>query len=245
MNIKHYLVLTASLISLSGHAALILVNFGETAYTTDGSNTWQTVDLRTGSTAFQTITNQALVDTDNTSTSVLLSVTSDNGGEGTTDGTTGPDQTAFDSPDVGTKPTWLDSASAEQRESFTFGSGTIWTYTFTGFDTTDTVNFDFGVGRSSKASAVDERRIDLSYNSRGDLLDNADTNGAVGYASTGDLTGFTSYAFTIQLDELSTSFAGAVNTIGLTVTPIPEPASLTLAGMALVLTLTLRRTTRR
>jgi|GEM_PF-2324259 len=232
MHTKALLFLIIGMITLSSPAALILINFGETSYTSDGSNTWQTVDLRTGSTAFQTITNQALVDTDNSGTSVRLSVSSDNGGEGTTDGTPGPDQAAFDTPAVGTTPTWMDSSSAEQREAFTFGSGTIWTYTLSGFNVSDIVNVEFSVGRTFK-STTGSRSIDLTYLSRGDLLNNADTNGVVGVASTGNLTGETSYTFTLQLDETADQFAGAVNAIGVTV--VPEPATLTLAGMAILL----------
>lgn len=73
------LALTAS----SAHAAVLLVNFGDTVYTTDGANTWQTIDLVAANTISnnggtlgpsQTRANTGLVTTVNAISGITLQV---------------------------------------------------------------------------------------------------------------------------------------------------------------------------
>ncbi len=229
-------------LSLSAHAALILINFGESAYTGDGANSWQSVALRDNPTdqGFASISNQALLDTAGSLSGIRLSVGSANPASGTTGFNSGAAQSDFENPVTGVSSIhdWFDPASAEQRESFTLGSGNVWTYTLSGFASTDQVRVDFVLGRSDSG----DRDVDLDLVSGApavSYLSAANTADQVHYVSTATLSGSTSYAFTVTHNN--GSFGSGLNALGVNVTAIPEPGTFGLAGLAFLLILGLRR----
>ena len=217
----------------SANAALLLINFDDsTSYTSDGTNTWQTFNLSGSDNAFVPVTGVTLADTTG---STAAGYTLDISGSVTSGSTVSPNDGApasdFSPPAVGTLPDWFDSSSAEQRS--THGIRThpsqenqILTYAFSGFESTDTVKFEFVLGRDDTGN----RNIDLGMDTREDILDNVATSSAVAIG-VANVTGSTSYSFTVQGDQSAQSWGSAANAIGVTVNPIPEPASLALLGL--------------
>ena len=226
----------------SAHAALALVNFGSTAYTSDGVNTWQTFNLvaantipasSTVGTSQTWVNNVALNTTTNASSGITINIAAvvvKNLGSGPFNGlsnSAGPSAATFNAPTSGTKPTWFDSSSAAQREGVRFFDFNI-TYTFSGFATTDTVQFDFAVGGGGSGTEV--RELTLSRVGGTTLLNDVGTIQKAYYPTVTGLTGATSYSFLARSTGVTTSEA-AINAIGMTVTPIPEPSTFALLGL--------------
>lgn len=225
--------LIAVLVVLTGsaNAALLLINFDEvTSYTSDGTNTWQTFGLSGSDWEFLPVSNVTLADTaGSTAAGYKLDISSSMTGDNVILDNDGAAASAFDSPATGTLPTWFDSSSAEQRSTHHMDDDNIVTYEFSGFQSTDTVDFEFVIGRSS--SGTESRPIDLGRLTRGDILNGVATNGVVHIGVANGLTGSTSYTFALRGDETPSGFVSAANAIGVTVSPIPKPASLALLGL--------------
>jgi len=229
----------------TANAALLLINFDEvTSYTSDGTNTWQTFDLSegsvNGSNAFVPVTGVTLADTTGstaagytldisgsvTSGSTIAENVGPNAGDPVVDGDGNPT----------TLPAWFDSSSAEQRSGHNIRihpslENQVLTYAFSGFQTTDTVKFEFVFG---KTNGTGDRTIDLGLNTREDILDGVDADGQFAVGVT-NVTGSTSYSFTVQGNQGANSWGPGGNAIGVTVTPIPEPASLAMGLFGLTL----------
>jgi hypothetical protein len=186
------------LIAASAHADQVLVNFGASAYTSDGSNTWQTFDLHDGSGQFAALTTTGLLDTSGAPSGITLEITGavfQNGPTGPWNGVfdnAGASQGQFDAPASGTKPVWFDSSSFQQRQTFGWYDYDI-TYTFSGFSASDTIQFDFAVGVNL---GLGDRALTLSYPPGSTTLMNDVQVANVGrYATIPGLTGSTSYSF--------------------------------------------------
>ncbi len=233
----------------SANAAQILVNFGDTAYTSDGANTWQTVDpdaantitdnLNNGATGVGTSenwVNTGLVTTTNASSGINLDVTgvvTQNLGTGpwnNTNPNAGASQGAFDTPASGTNSGWFDTSSAEQREGVSFYDFDI-TYTFSGFSASDIVTFDFAVGGSSNGG---DRQLTLSHVGGATLLNGVQTSNLAYYDTVSGLTGATSYSLLAQSPG-GTSGQASINALRIDVVPEPSAAALLgLGGLALL-----------
>jgi len=231
--LKQLTPLAAGVVALGGFtaadAAEILVNFGDTNYTTDGTNTWQTLDVNgsaSGSTAGTVNTTPlALVDTGGNATGITLTLSQSGN----------PD--VFSRADDGTNTsetfTWFDSSVAAQNESYAFGGETdSITYTLTGFLATDTVTIE---GLSFRAGSG-TRRVDVISSVNGTIVDDGVTNDGDGVTFTdAGLTGATSYSIELQKSFPADGFPSALNALRIDVTPIPEPGSLALLGLGTLL----------
>ena len=212
----------------------VLVNFGDTPYTSDGSNTWQTFNLENGSGQFAPVAPTALADTTGAASGISLGVTGvivQNLPTGPWNGVSnnvGATQAQFDAPASGTKPSWFDSSSAEQRETFGFFDYDV-TYTLSGFSASDTVQLDFALGAGGMGAG--DRALTLSYPAGPTTLFNdVQVNDVGRYATISGLTGSTSYSF---LAESTGYTSGAlVNALGVTTGPPPPPASVTTSATA-------------
>ena len=227
----------------AAQADQILVNFGDTAYASDGSNTWQTFDLNDGSNQFGAVASTGLSDTTGASSGISIEVTAvivknlSSGPWNALFDDAGAPQAKFDAPASGTKPGWFDSTSAEQREGFGFFDWDI-TYTFSGFSASDTVQFDFAVGGSFNNSGRD---LTLSYiDGPTTLLNDVATHNIAYYSTISGLTGSTSYSFLAQSTGGTSSMA-SINALGITVIPIPEPATMSLLALGGLAVLRRRR----
>jgi len=209
----------------SGSDAVYLLNFSELAYTSDGTNTWQTFDLNTGTgdgsaSGPVSITNAALVDTQGSSSAgVTLSVTTSGVGAADVAYMSIADLTNVDF--SGNPYAWYDSSVTAQRETFSMrnASGT-WTYTFSGFDPADTVSLEFVLARGKTG----DRATTISYQTAGDVLNDAqvDEDGGPQYPTLSGLTGLSSY--TVTIDPSGTGWGCLPNAIRIhTSAPTPPP----------------------
>jgi len=220
----------AASVASVGHAGVVLVNFGDTSYTTDGTNTWNTFDLNAGVDGGDLNTaTPTLNDTSGASSGITISVSTDDSNG------LAVFSTALAESDYGVGlPAFFDATVAAQRETYSFGNGTIGdedptlVYTFSGFATTDTIDFTAIIDGSSQTN---DRLVDVISADGSVLANNAQSRvaGESLVVSDSGLTGFTSYSFTVQ--KQSTSFPGSIAALELVVTPIPEPASLALLGL--------------
>jgi hypothetical protein len=229
--------LAAAGLMLAGpaHAEVMLVNFGESAYTTDGSNIWQTIDVNTtgsGSTAGPLNTAPlALVDTDGVATGITLQLSGiEDGGLNIfarSDAASATNET-FD---------WFDSSVAAQRETYSFGPNQAGiTYTFTGFQTDEIVTIEGLAFREGSGT----RRLDVVSSVNGTIVDDAPTNNGSGVTFTdAGLTGASSYSVTAQKPFNGDGFPASFNALRVQV--VPEPASLALLAAGSLCLLPRRR----
>jgi len=207
---------------IPAHAATVLINFGETAYTTDGVNTWQTFDINDGSNDLVEVSGAALVDTGNASTGLDLSVS----GSGSVNVFSRADDEVPNFDNI--TASWFDTSVAEQRETYSFGSaGNTITYTFSGFSTTDIVDFDFVVARA--AGSATTRSVTVTSTLPETVINNQNTHtGGLEFTASA-YTGATSYAFTFEADP-GDGIPATANAIRIVV--IPEPGTFALVGLA-------------
>jgi hypothetical protein len=221
----------ATLIASSAHADQALVNFGASAYTSDGSNTWQTFDLEDGGGQFAAVVPTELSDTTGSASGITMEITGgivQNGPSGPWNGVgdnAGASQAQFDAPASGAKPSWFDSTSAEQRETFKVYDWDI-TYIFSGFTASDTVQFDFAVGAGGMGAG--DRALTVSYPAGPTtLMDDVQVDDTGRY-TTISLTGSTSYSFLTQTTGLTS--AAPFNALAVTTNPDPDTTDPTLTG---------------
>jgi len=212
-------------------AATILVNFGETVYTSDGVNTWQTFDLNDGSNNLVPISGAALVDTSNGATGIELAVSGSSS------------VNVFDRADAEvpnfdniTSP-WFDPAVPAQRETYSFGNaGNTITYSLSGFQVSDVVDVDFVLARA--AGSATTRAVTVTSTLPETVLNNQNTHlGGIEFTAE-DYTGATSYSFTFTAQP-GDGIPASANAIRVTV--IPEPGTLALMGVTVVVLLVVRR----
>jgi len=185
--------------ALPASQAEYLVNIGETAYSSDGSSTWQTFDLNTGigsgdgtESDPQHLNAVPLVDASGDGTAGLTFSTS-----GGSAGTVALHIEASAAQLSGDPYLWFNRDSLEQRETFAIANGSAaWTFTFDGFAPENVVEFEFVFARGRTG----DRAMTVTHESFGDVLNDAqvDEDGGPQYPSISGLTGDTSYSFQIQ-----------------------------------------------
>jgi hypothetical protein len=194
------------------------LNFGETAYTTDGTNTWQTFDL----------TAQDGIGVNADPVSIAATTLQDASGSSAAGVTVAippasiPNQesvvhAAAEALDFTGNPFgWFDPSVAAQRETFAFKgtqNSASWTYVFDGFSAADTVTFQFVVRRASGSNV---RTITLVGPSSTTLIDNGEIDEAPQFVSQ-EVTGSSSYTFVVT--NTSAEWVATANAIAVTVVP--------------------------
>lgn len=148
----------------------------------------------------------------------------------------GASQSVFDTAKPATGFEWYDTSSANLRETGVMADSGSIVYTFSGFNASDSVTFQFVLGRSGTGT----RRIDFGPSDALTGLLNAANTASVAYFLETTLTGGTSYSFVAtrgDTGDAASSFVGAAS-----LTVIPEPSTYALIGGSIVLGLvTLRR----
>jgi len=187
-------LVTVTILPPLGNSFLIAMS--ESAYTSDGENTWQSYDLSS--------TSGGSIGTPSHVTNALLSNVEGNASKGIRFSTSGggnvnaasiPSSSDFAGHPY---PGWFNPGAFAQRSCFAISSGSPdWVFTFSGFDAADEVRFEFVIARTGTG----DRALTVTHQNNGDLLNDARVG--VGdaeprYVNTGTLTGSTSYSFTFE-----------------------------------------------
>ncbi len=170
-----------------------LINFGESAYSQDGSRIWQSFDLTQGDNP-QHITDQLLVDTQGASSGGLKFSTSG----GSLTGDAYPLHSSLLASHLGAEPfDWFDADSSQQRQTYAVRSGSEgWTFSFSGFSPEDVVDIEFVFAREGSG----DRAMTVTRNSIGDVFrdQQVDSENGGQFPVLTRLSGQSSYAFTIS-----------------------------------------------
>jgi hypothetical protein len=235
MKIKTIAALLLLTIGLHVQAATILLNFGDSSV----AGNWNNYDLNgagdTGTAGKLNETGIAnLIDNTGASSGIAFSVadSEDPGKDISTSAATAGDYASSG------LPSWFDTSDAAMRESFVWGNLMDVTYTFSGFNTTDVVEFSFLI---DAATGANNRRVAVGGTS-GYTLGESQTRIADASLIFDDgttVTGATFYTIIVDRQTIGDSFSGSLPAVQVTV--IPEPGTLALVGIALGSLLLFRR----
>lgn len=237
---KTLLLSTLAFATAVSAQAMVLINFHgsdlDGAYNPSGTtfnNISYGIDSVNPADAFATVTNVALLDDTGASAGIALSTETTSAGGFIN---AGASETVFNDAKPATGFEWYDASAASLRNvAVASGTGTF-TYTFSGFNTTDQVTFQFVLGRDGTGT----RRIDFGVSGNStSLLDGVNTASVAYFLETATLTGATSYTFVATRGDPADSASSFVGAASITV--VPEPSTFAFIGGALALGLVMVR----
>jgi len=192
---------TVTVTSEDAVETVYLINLGLSAYTTDGTHTWQTFNptsVNNTSTTGDPVAIAATVLADTagaTSAGVTFATNITNGGTSSVSLNNSAPESMFS-----VNPySWFNPSSSQQREVVTMIHSTSQVFTFGGFSEDDTVDVEFVFGRNKTTG---DRAMTVTYNAAGGdevILNDQPVheNGGPQYPLKTGMTGQTSYSFTL------------------------------------------------
>jgi len=202
-------------------SAVFLINIGdESTFTTDGTNTWQSIDLSSstgGGNAgnLNVVEQMTLTDIQNDASKGLTFSVSPNPSAANQVGN--QDAVQVLASHFSENPfTWFDPGSADQRSTHSIGHNSgEYVFTFAGFETDDVVQVEFVFGRAKPG----DRAVTVTRVAAGDVANDVQVgvDGGPAYPTAHNLTGFASYTF--RITSTGSTWGCLPNAMRIVVTP--------------------------